>query len=1237
MTLRRLRCDNCDLKIPKQQPKLKCTICDNYKHLSCQKLTKADARLLIDSDIPWSCRECIENVLPVNACEKSKISTNNTAKKFKIKCSSCNGFSYSRQNVRTCGYCNNLVHLKCWNNSLGCNSCCENMIPGFHGYSYELLGDPCLKNNKIFNPYSRHHNTQLIGNIIDTEEQHNNFFSEVSELLISCKYKQPNIAKMPTNNELSVLSLNVQGLLSKMDELRENIVLYEKFDVLLFNETNFKPKKLPDGTSDITPITLEGFHDPIVQEPIRKSGKGGGLVAYVNKRVCEADDIEIFIPYEEAENVSGEFQFIKIKNCKYNRKTIILANVYRSPSCKPKKFNEFFNTLLQKLDCNRYSNKTIFIMGDFNQDLIQYDDNVDCQNLVDNAHSHGFSQIVSRPTRITENSATLIDHVYSNSVNNALSCNILTLDLSDHLAIHTKILINSNTNLSQKTSNGKTKDNSDFRIFNEANNLVFEQLIDDEIWEDIGDELDAQESYNKFEEIYLKHYDSAYPLKSTYKRRKNERENPKPWILPWLEDACARKNRLYHVFVKNPTPENKSKYKKLNEFCKKHIGIAKTKYYKSYFEKYKENSRKQWQFINGLLNRTKKRTSISNLVDSKGNTINTPNGIAESFNDYFSNIATNLKKKINDPSIGSILNSESYNYQDFLKNPSNRDMNLEIVTGGEVYNVICNFKNKSTLGAKMSALKIANKSIGFTYTLASIINKSFQEGIFPDQMKNARVIPLHKEGSKSDVSNYRPISLLNSFSKIYEKLMHIRILKFLESNNSIYENQYGFRPGRCCEHALLNAQNSILDSLTKRKISLLLFIDFSKAFDMVEHEILLKKLEYYGIRGIALAWLKSYLSDRKQFVSVNGTDSTKQVIKHGVPQGSILGPLLFVIYINDIPNIATFAKFILYADDANILITASTIEEIHDQLTNLITKLLEWVNSNGLALNLKKTNYMIFSRSNVDLPKPLSISNIPIERKTEARFLGVIIDETLNWTRHVKTVISKMSRYVGIMYKLKKFLPLKVRLQIYHSFIQSHLNFCSLVWGFCSKSNIEAIFSKQKIGMRAVVPGFINYKFKDGEIPGHTKAAFSEYKILTVHNLITLNSFIFMRKVRNFPCLLPFSILNTISEESPVYGSNEETCTNWLETYNTHIYRKSLFCKGPLLFISDEIYAKLDPDSLDSLPAYKTELKKVILNLQGSGEPTEWQNDNFPLYNISGLRKSNRNAEITKYMNYYSN
>ena len=146
---------------------------------------------------------------------------------------------------------------------------------------------------------------------------------------------------------------------------------------------------------------------------------------------------------------------------------------------------------------------------------------------------------------------------------------------------------------------------------------------------------------------------------------------------------------------------------------------------------------------------------------------------------------------------------------------------------------------------------------------------------------------------------------------------------------------------------------------------------------------------------------------------------------------------------------------------------------------------------------------MIFSRSrNVELPQPLTISEILVERKHEARFLGVIIDESLNWSRHIKTVQSKMARYVGIMHKIKKYLPLKARIQIYHSFVQSYANYCSLVWGFSSKSNIESLFTKQKKAMRAIIPGYINYKYKDGKLPGHTKPKFYEYKILNIHGII---------------------------------------------------------------------------------------------------------------------------------------
>ena len=245
------------------------------------------------------------------------------------------------------------------------------------------------------------------------------------------------------------------------------------------------------------------------------------------------------------------------------------------------------------------------------------------------------------------------------------------------------------------------------------------------------------------------------------------------------------------------------------------------------------------------------------------------------------------------------------------------------------------------------------------------------------------------------------------------------------------------------------------------------------------------------------------------------------------------------------------------------------------------------------------------------------------------------MDESLNWTKHVKTVESKMARYIGLMYKLKKLLPLGARLQIYHSFVQSHVNFCALVWGFSSRSNIELLFSKQKKGIRAVMPGYVNYTYRKGKIPGHTKLAFTQYGILTVQNLIANNAFLFIYKIRNFPSLVPLSIRLTISKDSPTSESTHESCKDWLQKFNTNIYNKSVFFKGPLLYATTMINEKISLKNNLTLKAYKKNLKKTLLFEQKNGDPIEWQNDNLVLYNGPGLRQSRIQRETVNYSIFF--
>ena len=356
-------------------------------------------------------------------------------------------------------------------------------------------------NTAIFNPYSKASLINSIGDEIAQLEQNSEYWNDLSEFLQRCEYKQQTHVKPSKSNELKVFSLNVRSLQKNISHFREEIDTYRKYDVLSLNETNCTLSKLPNGIHD---LILEDFYEPIVQDPARKkSGRGGGLAIYINKRVCDPEQIESFRPkYDSEGETIGEFQFVKIHRCKGYNKTKLIANVYRSPASRNvDKFTGLLDKVLRSLD--RHSRKQIVFTGDFNIDLIKYEKDLASQNLIDIFEKYGFAELVSKPTRVTDHSATLIDHVYTNDLANTVSCHVITLDISDHLATVTTLSLGDHIHQRVKT-NASCEQLSSVRRFNEASNSAFKNLIESETWSEVLEEECAEMQYEKFCETYTK-------------------------------------------------------------------------------------------------------------------------------------------------------------------------------------------------------------------------------------------------------------------------------------------------------------------------------------------------------------------------------------------------------------------------------------------------------------------------------------------------------------------------------------------------------------------------------------------------------------------------------------------------------------------------------------------------------------------------------------------------------------
>ena len=380
-----------------------------------------------------------------------------------------------------------------------------------------------------------------------------------------------------------------------------------------------------------------------------------------------------------------------------------------------------------------------------------------------------------------------------------------------------------------------------------------------------------------------------------------------------------------------------------------------------------------------------------------------------------------------------------------------------------------------------------------------LFNLSFKTGYIPDDYKCAKVIPIHKSGDMSKFDNYRPISILPAFSKLLEKIAAVQMIRFLEKYEILYSLQFGFRPKHDTTQPLLQLLNKVYESLNKpsSEYTISVFIDLKKAFDTVDIPILLSKLKRYGFRNKAHDWFTSYLTNRSQYVNIGNATSSKRSITHGVPQGSVLGPILFLLYINDLHN-ATILYTLLFADDTSFLFSGRNLQELVELVNTELEKAFCWFKANKLSLNVSKTKYMIFRNPKMLLDDNLSIKigNEEVERigqdcpTKSFKFVGIMIDEFLSWNYHINHVANKISSSLYALRQVKNLLPVKIKKLLYNSMVKPHLDYGILVWGQSLQTiRLEKL---QKKSVRLITNSSYN---------AHTEPIFGSQKILKVADI----------------------------------------------------------------------------------------------------------------------------------------
>ena len=938
------------------------------------------------------------------------------------------------------------------------------------------------------------------------------------------------------DNKLNFMHINSRSLPKNFDNIKAFLnTLSTPPDILAITETWL-------SVFNRNLFQLNGYH---AYHLVRKTRSQGGVSVFVSNSIQSTQIDNLTLVNDNIE--------ILTTNVSANSSSYILCAVYR-PHSKYEGIEQFTDNLLELLQTDNIRNKNIILIGDININLLEHTTHIATNNYLATLQTVNFFPHICRPTRFPDNidlsEPSLLDHIYTN-FNNSFTSGILHYQISDHLPIFLNISISSKSQIFH---------NIKFRLFNHWNKQKFRNKISIINWDNILNNDDVNSNFDAFLSNIKHIYNECFPIvtKTISEKRLNS-----PWINNDILNAIKTKNRLYKDFKIGLVTE--LQYKQYRNVLNTTIKQRKKSYYLEKFTNFKNNTRKIWDTVNQLTGSKHKKDNI-NCINYNHVKYTKDSDIARIFNEFYTNVATNLDNDLPPATIDPLS---------FLEGDYPTSMIVPPVQPHDVIRVINSLKNKNSNVQELSVSILKLNSQFFALPLSTLFNQSINNGKFPQQLKHATVIPIHKKASKEEIGNYRPISLLSNISKIFEKLMKEFLLNYLETRKIISLSQFGFRSGLNTFDALRTFSEAIYSTLEAKQSLLSIFIDFTKAFDTVNHVILLKKLYHYGIRGIIHDWFHDYLSQRSQCTKIQQHTSDFSTIHYGVPQGSVLGPILFLLYINDLPNIFTSLKTILFADDATLHISGENINNLIFTTNNDLKKLHSWCLSNRMTINLDKTHYMLFTFKNKNNLPPLIYHNNNIRITNTHTLLGVTFDENMSFKSHISNTVLKLSRIVGLFYRVRDFVPSNILKVLYDAHVLPHLQYCTPIRCSTYPTHLLPLFRLQKKIIRIITKQ--NY-FE------HTQPLFKSSHILKIFDINLLQIAIYMFK-------LSHNTSNNIL--LPQHHYPTRTHDNLIIPLHTlTIFQHSLAYLGPKTWNSLPSHIR----SLPTINTFKNHFKKHIIS-----------------------------------------